>query len=121
MSGPVGLEPRFSDDRQWYWNGSAWIPALQAPIPPPAPGAPPPPPIAPSYAARGGATEHAGDMVWMARGLASHLLYHERWCSDLPLQQHPRQDAVRGAAAAEYLADVDRSLAATGRDVLLQA
>ncbi len=35
--GPSGLEPRFSDDRQWYWNGSAWVPAAQAPVPPPPP------------------------------------------------------------------------------------
>ena len=57
MSDPVGLEPRFSDDRQWYWNGSAWIPASQAPAPPPPPGSAPSAPTSPSYAAmpQGGA------------------------------------------------------------------
>src|SRR5258707_1383696 len=44
MSDPIGLEPRFSDDRHWYWNGGAWIPASEAPAPPPAPTTPPPPP-----------------------------------------------------------------------------
>jgi GT2 family glycosyltransferase len=67
----------------------------------------------------GGAREKGADLTWMARGLASHLLYHERWCSDLPLDQHPRQPAVRGAAAAEYLRDVDRRLTSTQREVLL--
>ncbi len=42
--GPGGLEPRFSDDRQWYWNGSAWVPASQAPTPPPPPSNPSPGP-----------------------------------------------------------------------------
>ncbi len=26
------MEPRFSDDRQWWWTGSEWVPASQAPI-----------------------------------------------------------------------------------------
>jgi hypothetical protein len=47
--GPSGAEPRFSDDRLWYWTGSAWVPAAQAPVPPPAPATPPPPP-GPAYA-----------------------------------------------------------------------
>lgn len=42
-----GREPRFSDDRQWWWDGTQWIPASQAPVPPPppiwAPVAPPAP------------------------------------------------------------------------------
>jgi hypothetical protein len=29
-----GREPRFSDDRQWWWTGATWVPASQAPIPP---------------------------------------------------------------------------------------
>ena len=28
-------EPRFSDDRQWWWNGREWVPSNQAPTPPP--------------------------------------------------------------------------------------
>ena len=32
-------QPSWSDDRQWYWNGKGWVPASQAPTPPP-PGAP---------------------------------------------------------------------------------
>ena len=28
---PYGREPRFSDDRHWYWTGTAWVPAAQAP------------------------------------------------------------------------------------------
>lgn len=51
----------------------------------------------------GGAQERAADPVWAARQLASQFLYHERWCSDCPLADHPRQDAVRGAAALAYL------------------
>ncbi len=27
----TGAEPRFSDDRQWWWTGSEWVPASQAP------------------------------------------------------------------------------------------
>jgi len=42
VSGPVGLEPRFSDDGHWYWSGTQWIPATQAPVPPPPPSFPPP-------------------------------------------------------------------------------
>jgi hypothetical protein len=30
-------EPRFSDDRQWWWNGREWVPSNQAPTPPPPP------------------------------------------------------------------------------------
>lgn len=30
----MGVEPRFSDDRQWWWTGSEWVPASQAPIQP---------------------------------------------------------------------------------------
>ena len=29
-------EPKWSDDRKWYWNGKEWIPADEAPAPPPA-------------------------------------------------------------------------------------
>jgi len=28
-----GAEPRFSDDRQWWWTGTEWVPASQAPEP----------------------------------------------------------------------------------------
>jgi uncharacterized protein YbjQ (UPF0145 family) len=28
-------EPKWSDDRQWYWNGKDWVPASQAPTSPP--------------------------------------------------------------------------------------
>lgn len=34
---------RFSDDRQWWWTGSAWVPASQAPTPPGPPVTPTPP------------------------------------------------------------------------------
>jgi len=54
--GPSGLEPRFSDDRQWYWNGTAWIPAAQAPVPAAAPWQAP----APGYS---GAAAGAAAMV----------------------------------------------------------
>lgn len=30
-------EPQFSADRQWWWTGSQWVPASQAPAPPVAP------------------------------------------------------------------------------------
>lgn len=33
--GTNDLEPKWSDDRQWYWNGKEWIPASKAPSPAP--------------------------------------------------------------------------------------
>jgi hypothetical protein len=27
---PTGLEPQWSSDRQWWWNGKQWLPASQA-------------------------------------------------------------------------------------------
>jgi hypothetical protein len=32
---PSGYEPRWSPDGMWYWDGARWVPASQAPIPPP--------------------------------------------------------------------------------------
>lgn len=55
----------------------------------------------------GGVNEHLADPSWAIRQLAAQLLYHERWCSDLALEVHPRQTSVRGAAALEYLREVD--------------
>jgi GT2 family glycosyltransferase len=57
----------------------------------------------------GGVIERSADLTWAARQLASQLLYHERWCSDAALDVHPRQIAVRGAAAVEYLQKIDAS------------
>lgn len=45
-SDPGGAEPQWSQDRAWYWDGSKWVPASQAPEPPPAGITPPPPPPA---------------------------------------------------------------------------
>ena len=70
--------------------------------------------------ARGGAQEYAGGLEWMARGVASHLLYHARWCTDLPLDEHPQQSSVRGEAAVDYLRDVDRSLVRGGPHLVVQ-
>src|SRR5438132_5032548 len=41
---------KWSDDRQWWWNGERWVPWREAPAPPPpaAPVAQPPPPSTPS-------------------------------------------------------------------------
>ena len=36
-----GAEPQFSADRQWWWTGSEWVPAAQAPIQPDPHRAPP--------------------------------------------------------------------------------
>lgn len=47
--------------------------------------------------------ERWADVGGAARRVASRLLYHERWCSDLPLEQHPLQSAARGDAASDYL------------------
>lgn len=47
------------------------------------------------------------DAVSAGRRLASQWLYHERWCSDLPLAEHPRQTAIRGAAAVDHFREVD--------------
>jgi hypothetical protein len=33
----AGREPKFSDDREWWWDGTHWLPANQAPVPPPPP------------------------------------------------------------------------------------
>lgn len=43
-----GREPRFSDDRQWWWDGTQWLPASKAPVPPPPPTQAPVAPPAPS-------------------------------------------------------------------------
>jgi hypothetical protein len=32
MNANSGPEPRFSEDRQWWWDGSHWVPANQAPL-----------------------------------------------------------------------------------------
>ena len=32
MGGEPKPEPRFSEDRQWWWDGSQWVPASQGPI-----------------------------------------------------------------------------------------
>lgn len=43
-----GREPRFSDDREWWWDGTQWLPASKAPVPPPPPTQAPVAPPAPS-------------------------------------------------------------------------
>jgi GT2 family glycosyltransferase len=50
----------------------------------------------------GGLKQRAVDPAWAARQLASQLLYHERWCSDAPIAQHPQQPVVRGEQANAY-------------------
>jgi hypothetical protein len=40
VADPTGASPRFSDDRQWWWTGTEWIPASQAPEPPSVPSTP---------------------------------------------------------------------------------
>lgn len=42
----------------------------------------------------GGMSERREDLDWAARQIATRWLYHERWCSDLPLDQHPLQLAI---------------------------
>jgi len=37
----VSQDPRWSPDRIWWWDGTRWIPASQAPVPPPPPLVPP--------------------------------------------------------------------------------
>lgn len=54
-------EGRFSDDRQWWWNGSQWVPASQAPAPRP------PAIMAPAAVALGGAGftyQFGGPAAW---------------------------------------------------------
>jgi len=51
----------------------------------------------------GGVRERLIEPEWAARRVASDLLYHERWCSGLPLAEHPRQPAVRGDEARQHL------------------
>lgn len=55
----------------------------------------------------GGARERAGEFNWAARQLASQLLYHQRWCSDLCLGEHPPQHPLRGEAALQHLRQID--------------
>jgi hypothetical protein len=44
MQQPPGGAPGYwSPDRQWWWDGRQWVPAANAPNPPPAPWWPPPP------------------------------------------------------------------------------
>jgi GT2 family glycosyltransferase len=50
------------------------------------------------------------DPLWTERTIASHMLYHERWCSRYDLLEHPYQEAVRGPEASAYLAAVDERL-----------
>src|SRR5260221_7229901 len=45
--GQSGQAPRFSDDRQWWWTGTEWVPASQAPEQPPTPASPGLPAVAP--------------------------------------------------------------------------
>jgi hypothetical protein len=42
---PNSVIDYWSPDRQWWWNGSQWVPAAQAPVPPPPPSWTPPAPI----------------------------------------------------------------------------
>jgi GT2 family glycosyltransferase len=55
-----------------------------------------------------GLQQRHSDVEWASRELNSHLLHHERWCSDRPLDEWPRQVGVRGLAAKEYLEGVSR-------------
>lgn len=57
----AGAGPQYSPDRQWWWTGSQWVPASQAPAPPGPPLAPTPPaaPIPPR------ATRSAGLPRWL--------------------------------------------------------
>lgn len=67
MSSPTGREPRFSDDRQWWWNGEAWVAANQAPPPPgQAPSAPSVPAYQPTPAQQVSAPRGGGVPTWMA-------------------------------------------------------
>jgi GT2 family glycosyltransferase len=59
----------------------------------------------------GGAQARSTEPAWAERLLASQWLYHERWCSALPLGSHPRQQALRGGSAEE----VHRSVPDLGR------
>jgi GT2 family glycosyltransferase len=59
----------------------------------------------------GGVNERRTRPWWGVRQLASHLLYHERWCSNEPLERHPRQPAVGGEAGLKYLSWVDAEYA----------
>jgi GT2 family glycosyltransferase len=64
----------------------------------------------------GGAKVPADDLAWAARQLAAQFLYHERWCSELALEAHPRQVAVRGEAALAFLRQAEAAYRAPGPD-----
>jgi hypothetical protein len=48
MQQPPSVPGTWSPDRQWWWDGRQWIPASQAPVPPPGFEMPAPLVIAPS-------------------------------------------------------------------------
>lgn len=54
-------EPQFSADRRWWWTGSQWVPASEAPTPP----APPVIPTAPATSRPAGAGTPAGFPRWL--------------------------------------------------------
>jgi GT2 family glycosyltransferase len=58
----------------------------------------------------GGVRENRTGLAWAARELATRWLYHDRWCSDLPLEHHPIQIPVRGEPARAHLQRVDDGL-----------
>lgn len=61
----------------------------------------------------GGVRDRRTEPHWAARELATRWLYHERWCSDLPIEQHAPQAAVRGAAAEAFLRHVEPAIVTT--------
>ena len=64
MSGPgTSGEPRFSDDRQWWWNGSQWVPASQAPSQPPVAA---PPGALPTSSPLASPAKRGGVASWLA-------------------------------------------------------
>lgn len=71
-------EPRFSDDHQWWWDGTQWVPAGQAPIPPPPPTqAPviPPAPSSPVSVPQVGAGATESEAMYGAMGMTAASLY----------------------------------------------
>jgi N-acetylglucosaminyl-diphospho-decaprenol L-rhamnosyltransferase len=65
------------------------------------------PGLAAIHLARGSHDTRRATPQWAARQLAGQWLYHQRWCSDLPLAGHAEQRAIRGEEAEEYFRDID--------------
>lgn len=62
----------------------------------------------------GGVSERSAETWWATRHLASQLLYHDRWCNNLQIDELPTRVGVRGEAALTYFRDIDNRYTQSG-------